>query len=49
MIPRTMRDAASMDLLRYLADMAQSGSVTWSKAKVMVLGKEGVGKTNILH
>jgi GTPase SAR1 family protein len=37
------------EIKTYLQEIADSGRFLWSKAKVMVLGKEGSGKTHLLR
>ena len=47
-VPQAVREN-SVSLMQYLREMDVSGKVTWNRAKVMVLGKEGVGKTHLYH
>ena len=46
-IPAAIRKKGEREIIGYLRDLLSDGQVTWNKAKVMVLGKEGVGKTHL--
>jgi hypothetical protein len=48
-VPAAIRNERLPVLLDYLRDIKSSGKMLWVKSKVMVLGKEGVGKTHILR
>ena len=49
-IPIGLRSAGTKATLQYLRDISNPGEkVTWKKAKIMVLGKEGVGKTHLFQ
>ncbi len=47
-IPLIVRDAGTEAILEYLRNL-EAGRVGWRKVKIMVLGKEGVGKTHLLR
>ncbi len=48
-VPMSLRSERVAVLLDYLRDIEMTGKVPWVKSKVMVLGKEGVGKTHMLR
>ncbi len=48
-VPVAVRSGGSQAILAYARDIAVSGRTPWRKAKVMVLGREGVGKTHLLR
>jgi hypothetical protein len=48
-IPAPLRTAPWPVLRDYLSDIESTGKMSWFKSKVMVLGKEGAGKTHILR
>ena len=49
-IPSYIVSQGNDAVLQYLQDIASSGKkAVWKRVKVMVLGKEGVGKTHIRH
>ena len=48
-IPKNVVETGDEGLLDYLRDMSSGGQDIWKGFKIMVLGKEGVGKTHIYH
>jgi hypothetical protein len=48
-IPRNVVDGGDGLVLNYLKDIAGGTKDVWQGFKIMVLGKEGVGKTHIFH
>ena len=48
-LPETVKRGGKKQIDQYVQDLIETGSVKWAKAKVMVLGKEGVGKTALYH
>ena len=48
-IPRNIIEGGNEAVLRYLKDMTGGKKDIWDGFKIMVLGKEGVGKTHIFH
>jgi ankyrin repeat protein len=48
-VPRNVVKEGDTALLNYLRDMASGTKDWWKGFKVLVLGKEGVGKTHIFH
>ena len=48
-IPRNVVDGGDVSVLEYLRDMGSGTKDVWPSFKIMVLGKEGVGKTHIFH
>jgi GTPase SAR1 family protein len=48
-VPVAIRNERLPAILDYLRDIESSGKIPWVKSKVMVLGKEGSGKTHLLR
>ncbi len=48
-IPRNVVESGDEGVLDYLRDMGSGTKDVWKSFKIMVLGKEGVGKTHIFH
>lgn len=46
-VPPSIRKKGEKDVLAYFRDLTAQTSVAFRSAKVMVLGKEGVGKTHL--
>ena len=47
-IPKSVKDLGTCSILQYLREIEKGGGkVQWKKVKVMVLGREGVGKTHL--
>jgi serine/threonine protein kinase/GTPase SAR1 family protein len=49
MIPQNFVDGGDEAVLSYLKDFSSGSKDLWQGFKVLVLGKEGVGKTHIFH
>ena len=50
MLPQSVKQQGASGVLRYLRDVDdEKKRVKWNRAKVMVLGREGVGKTQLYH
>jgi hypothetical protein len=48
-LPQNVVDGGDEKILAYLKDFSSGTKDTWQTFKVLVLGKEGVGKTHIFH
>jgi TPR repeat protein/serine/threonine protein kinase len=48
-LPDSIRSGTKKQVEQFVEDIVKGGSVMWKKAKIMVLGKEGVGKTHLYH
>jgi hypothetical protein len=48
-VPAALRGASATSLMDYLREIEATGKLPWVKCKVMVLGRECVGKTHILR
>jgi serine/threonine protein kinase/GTPase SAR1 family protein len=48
-LPDSIRGGTKKQVEQFVEDIVKGGSVMWKKAKIMVLGKEGVGKTHLYH
>jgi TPR repeat protein/serine/threonine protein kinase len=48
-LPDSVRGGTKKQVEQFVEDIVMGGSVMWKKAKIMVLGKEGVGKTHLYH
>ena len=46
-VPQSIRKRGEKEILSYFRDLLADVQIQWNSAKVMVLGKEGVGKTHL--
>jgi GTPase SAR1 family protein len=45
----SIRRGGSTCVKEFVVDLLESGNVPWGQAKIMVLGREGIGKTQLYH
>ncbi len=48
-LPKSVKRGTKKQVAQYVQDIIDGGSTKWARAKVMVLGKEGIGKTHLYH
>ncbi len=48
-LPGSVKRGGRKQIDRFVQDIVECGNVGWNQAKIMVLGKEGVGKTALYH
>ncbi len=48
-LPESVKRGGKKQIDRFVQDIVDSGNMPWNQAKIMVLGKEGVGKTAMYH
>ena len=48
-VPSSVKKGGTKSILQYVKDMDDGGRLKWTKAKILVLGKEGTGKTTLYH
>ncbi len=46
-LPESIKRGGKKSVARFVRDIIDDGSAVWSQVKIMVLGKEGVGKTSL--